>query len=155
MSWVVVELGLWQFRHFWRIQTPPHGFSNARIWILDFFVFRTPYTIECYQNHNSTQPNITLSWVRHENDFAYHPTPPHHHTNSMLAISQLLLTRFWWNFKCRFMGTSRTDSMVTFVQATFVQVTFAHNSTSAISQLLLTRFWWNFKRRFLWASRTV
>ena len=37
-------------------------------------------------NHNSTQPNITLSWVRHENDFAYHPTP--HHTNSMSAISQ-------------------------------------------------------------------
>ena len=28
----------------------------------------------------------------------------------MLAISQLLLTRFWWNFKCRFLGTSRTDS---------------------------------------------
>ena len=28
-------------------------------------------------NHNSTQPNITLSWVRHENDFAYHPTHPH------------------------------------------------------------------------------
>ena len=30
-------------------------------------------------NHNSTQPNITLSWVRHENDFAHHPphpTPP-------------------------------------------------------------------------------
>ena len=24
-------------------------------------------------NHNSTQPNITLRWVRHENDFAYHP----------------------------------------------------------------------------------
>ena len=71
----------------------------------------------------------------------------------MLAISQLLLTRFWWNFKCRFMGTSRTDSMVTFVQATFVQVTFAHNSTSAISQLLLTRFWWNFKHRFLGTSR--
>ena len=28
-------------------------------------------------NHNSTQPNITLSWVRHKNDFAYHPTPHH------------------------------------------------------------------------------
>ena len=67
----------------------------------------------------------------------------------MLAISQLLLTRCWWNFKCRFMGTSRTDSIVT-----FVQVTFAHNSTSAISQLLLTRFWWNFKGRFLGTSRT-
>ena len=42
-------------------------------------------------NHNSTQPNITLSWVRHENDFAHHPTPPPTHTNSMSAISQLLL----------------------------------------------------------------
>ena len=105
-------------------------------------------------NHNSTQPNITLSWVRHENDFAHHPTTTPHHRNSMLAISQLLLTRFWWNFKCRFMGTSRTDSMVTFVQATFVQVTFAHNSTSAISQLLLTRFWSNFKCRLLGISRT-
>ena len=28
-------------------------------------------------NHNSTQPNITLSWVRHENDFAHHTTTPH------------------------------------------------------------------------------
>ena len=27
----------------------------------------------------------------------------------MLAISQLLLTRFWWNFKGRFIGTFRTD----------------------------------------------
>ena len=24
-------------------------------------------------NHDSIQPNITLSWVGHENDFAYHP----------------------------------------------------------------------------------
>ena len=58
-------------------------------------------------NHNSTQPNITSSWVRHENDFAHHPTT---HRNSMSAISQLLLTRFWWNFKHRFLGTSRIDS---------------------------------------------
>ena len=28
----------------------------------------------------------------------------------MLAISQLLLTRFWWNFKGRFLWTLRTDS---------------------------------------------
>ena len=44
-------------------------------------------------NHNSTQhqPNITLGWVRHENDFANHPTP---HRNSMSAISQPLLARF-------------------------------------------------------------
>ena len=25
-------------------------------------------------NHNSTQPTITVSWVKHENDAAYHPT---------------------------------------------------------------------------------
>ena len=33
-----------------------------------------------------------------------------HHTNSMSAISQLLVARFWPNFKGRFLGTSRTDS---------------------------------------------
>ena len=35
--------------------------------------------------------------------------PHHHHRNSMSAISQLLLTRFWRNFKHRFMGLSWTD----------------------------------------------
>ena len=34
-------------------------------------------------------------------------TPPH--ANTMSAISQLLLIRFWWNFKGRFLGTSTTD----------------------------------------------
>ena len=38
----------------------------------------------------------------------------HHHPpsteNSMSAISQLLLARFWPNFKGRFLGHSRTDS---------------------------------------------
>ena len=28
-------------------------------------------------NHNSTQPNITLSWARPENDCAHHPTTHH------------------------------------------------------------------------------
>ena len=35
---------------------------------------------------------------------------PPHHRNSISAISQLLLTRFWWNFKGRFLWTFRTDS---------------------------------------------
>ena len=35
---------------------------------------------------------------------------PHHHTNSESMISQLLLTRFWPNFKDRFLGLSWTDS---------------------------------------------
>ena len=34
-----------------------------------------------------------------------HPAPHPPHTNSMLATSQLLLTRFWWNFKGRFLWT--------------------------------------------------
>ena len=38
--------------------------------------FRTLLLSKPQLNHNSTQPNITLSWVRHENDFAYHPPPP-------------------------------------------------------------------------------
>ena len=33
-----------------------------------------------------------------------------HHTNSILAQSQLFLTQFWPNFKSRFLGTSRTNS---------------------------------------------
>ena len=39
-------------------------------------------------NHNSTQPNVTLvSWVRHENDFAYHPTTTTPHTLNVIYIS--------------------------------------------------------------------
>ena len=33
-----------------------------------------------------------------------------HHRNSMSAISQLLLTRFWWNFKGWFLWTFRAYS---------------------------------------------
>ena len=40
----------------------------------------------------------------------HHHHPPPTHTNSMSAISQLLLTWFWWNFKGKCLGTSRTDS---------------------------------------------
>ena len=54
------------------------------------------------QNLNLTS---TQGWVWQYNDCA-NPT----HTNSMSAISQLLLTRFWWNFKGRFLWTFRTDS---------------------------------------------
>ena len=59
---------------------------------------------------NSTSTLHNLSWVRHKNDFTNHPTITSPHTNSMSAISQLLLTRFWWNFKGRFLWTCRTDS---------------------------------------------
>ena len=58
-------------------------------------------------NSTSTQQQLNESWVWHENDFA-HPTTTHHR-NSMSVISQLLLTRFCWNFERRFMGLSWTD----------------------------------------------
>ena len=57
---------------------------------------------------SNPQPNLnkrlglTIKWL-------CKPHPPHH-TNSMSVISQVLLTQFWWNFKYRFLGTSRTYS---------------------------------------------
>ena len=84
-----------------------HRSAPACYSILSYFISFHFFLSKPQLNPNSTQPNITLSWVRHENDFAYHPAT--HHRNSMSAISQLLLTRFWWNFKCMFLGTSITD----------------------------------------------
>ena len=101
----------------------------------------TQQHLSCYcQNPNptSTQPNPTYVWVLHENDFT--PQPPT--GNSMSAISQLLLARFWPNFKGRFLGPSLTDSNchVTFVQATFVLATFVHiRNISAITDPILTK----------------
>ena len=58
-------------------------------------------------NPTTTQPNLTQVWVLHEYDF----TPPTTTTiNSTPAISQLLLTRFGPNFKCRFLVPSSTDA---------------------------------------------
>ena len=43
-------------------------------------------------NHNSTQPNITLSWVRHENDCAHHPTHPHKlNVSNISAVTDMIL----------------------------------------------------------------
>ena len=64
-------------------------------------VVKTP--TQCQLNNNSTK-------VGCDTKMTLHTTPPHHHRNSMSVISQLLLTRFWPNFKGRFQGTSRTDS---------------------------------------------
>ena len=50
-------------------------------------------------NHNSTQPDITLSWVRHENDLANHPnhpTPPPHklNVNNNSSVTDPILMKF-------------------------------------------------------------
>ena len=52
------------------------------------------------QPNLNTRLGLTIKWL----------CTTTHHTNSMSAISQLLLTRFWWNFNGRFLGRSRTDS---------------------------------------------
>ena len=58
-------------------------------------------------NVNSTtiQRKLGLTWKW----LCIPPHHPTHHRNSMSVISQLLLTRFWRNFKRRFMGLSWTD----------------------------------------------
>ena len=60
----------------------------------------------CCQNPNQTSTQglgLRRKWL-------CKPHHPPHHTNSMSALSQLLLARIWWNFKGRFMWTFRTDS---------------------------------------------
>ena len=90
-----------------------------------------------YQKPNSTCVRVTQKW--------HWPTTTHHpHKNSMLLISQLLLTRFWPNLKVRFLGPFLTDSNVTmtFVLATFVPATFVHiRNISANINPILTKLW--------------
>ena len=45
-------------------------------------------------NHNSTQPNITLSWVRHENDFAYNPPPHKLNVTNITGVTDPILMKF-------------------------------------------------------------
>ena len=55
------------------------------VWVVLDFPRKCPKYLLSKPQLNSTQPNITLSWVRHENDFAYHPTttpPPTTQTQS-------------------------------------------------------------------------
>ena len=44
-------------------------------------------------NHNSTQPNISLNWIIHENDFAHHTT---HYTQKLNVRNILAVTHPIW-----------------------------------------------------------
>ena len=70
------------------------------------FIFR--FLFNCH-NPNSTSTQLK-SCVWHENDFRLQP-PTTTHTNSMSAISQLLLTRFQPKFKVRFLGWTTTTTI--------------------------------------------
>ena len=93
-------------------------------------------------NHYSTQPNITLSWVRHENDFAYHPIPT--------PTTQTQCYQYLSCYLPDFDETSNIGSwehleqsptvMVTLVQATFVLATFVHiRNISAVTDPILMK----------------
>ena len=105
------------------------GYYKVGFWGPQGFSCQTP-------NHNSTQPQFNIRlWLR---------TPPHPttHRNSMFAISQLLLTQFLWNFKCRLWEHLKQipTVTVTFVWATFVLGTFVHKrNISAVPNLILTK----------------
>ena len=54
----------------------------------------------------------------------------------------LMLTWFWWNFNGRFLGTCRTYLIVsmTFVQTTFVLVTFVHiRNIPGVTDMIFTK----------------
>ena len=61
---------------------------------------------------------------------------------SISGISQLLLTRFWWNFKGSFLGQLEQISTIklTFVEARFDLVSFVHIwNISAVTDSILTK----------------
>ena len=84
------------------------------------------------------------------------PPPPPTHTNSKSAISQLLLTRFWWNLKGRLQGTSRADSNChsDICPGNICLGHICPYQEYLRSQVFLTRFWPNFKGRFLGPTLT-
>ena len=98
-----------------------HFLSNSRLslktksWLCFTPVTRTTRRIRTrrtapHQNLELSKPQPNLNtMVGFDKKMTLQTTPPHH-TNSVLAISQLLLTRFWPNFKRRLLRTSRTDS---------------------------------------------
>ena len=89
---------------------------------------------------NSTSTQLK-SWVWHENNL--NPPPPPTtttHTNSMSAISQLLLTRFQPNFKVRFLGWTTTTTTTAITTTTTTLITTITTTMSTTSHLLMTCF---------------
>ena len=113
--------------------------SDVTLWQIWVCLYLVLHCLHC-QNPNLTS---TQGWVWHKNDFA-HPTTTTtpHHRNSISAISQLLLTRFWWNFKGRFLWTSRTDSNC---NGDICPGNICPRDTCPYQEYLSTWFWWNFK----------
>ena len=71
-----------------------------------FFGKTTCWEAEILHRHSLAQPdwvNLLSLWHLYRQHISWRHL-------SISGISQLLLTQFWWNFKHRFLGTSRIDS---------------------------------------------
>ena len=96
------------------------------------------------------QPNLNTT-VGFDMKMTVQTSPTHHHRNSISAISQLLLTQFWWNFKGRFLWTSRTNYNC---NGDICPGNICPRNICPYQEYLRTWFWWNFKDRFLGTSQT-
>ena len=94
----IYEYKWWQFYSI----NSPHPFIGFQ-WLTQtkFSEYLTPLLSKPQPNLNTTV-GFYVKWL--------YTTTNTHHRNSMSAISQLLLPRFWWNFKGRFLWPYRTDS---------------------------------------------
>ena len=105
-------LTFWQQLHLVKIQRKILNFSILTTQAsLTFFADDDPLLLDGEEINTIITMLMTIivttstkfkSWMWHENDF--NPPPPTTHTNSMSAISQLLLTQFQPNFKVTFLG---------------------------------------------------
>ena len=96
-----------------------------------------------------TPTQLTQSWVWHENNSAHHNHPPTA-ANTMSAISQLLLTRFWPIFKGKFLEQQWQHHQ----HQKHQQQQHKNNNNSNISansDLILK----NFKVRFLGQNKNI
>ena len=118
------------------------GFSFF-LYLFDFYFFyhisSLHFIFVCFIVTTPTQPqlNSTVGYDTKMTLIHHHP-PPTTHTNSMSAISQLLLTRFQPNFKVMFLAwTTTTTTTITITTTTTTTLT---TTTLTTSHLLITSF---------------
>ena len=131
-------------------------FQNMKFSVSFFFIIplcRHRSFVYCHNpNSTSTQLNSKVGCDM-KMTLIHHPPPTH--TNSMSAISQLLLTRFQPNFKVRFLGWTTTITTTTTTATTATITRTLKTTTSTTSYLLMTRFKPNFKGRFLGSTTAI
>ena len=117
------------------------------IWSWEVFDFARIIFYKCLYNCHNPNSTSTLLKVGCDTKITlihpHHPPPP----PPTQTQCQQLLTCFWWNFKGRILGTSRTDSNChgdiysgNIWHLSWQQLFWGHLHISGISQLLLTQY---------------